>query len=152
MELKDITKEAICAPADTTFRDAVSLMLEKQTNVLLITDENNKLIGVASVTDLLDAVVPEYLDNDSVAAHFATPEMFESAIRESENKPIRDFMSTEISSVQADEGLMSVAVIAISNRRLRIPVVDSEGHPVGIISRQGLKRIIAEFLANRDSA
>lgn len=151
MHLKDITKEAITISADAPFYEAVSLMMEKQTNVLLVVDSEGVLDGVVSVTDLLDAVVPEYLDGDSTAAHFASEDMFKKAVTETKDRPVRDFMSAELTTVQKDESLMAVAVTAITSKRLRIPVVDEGGRPTGIISRQGLKRIIAEQLGIENS-
>jgi CBS domain-containing protein len=41
---------------------------------------------------------------------------------------------------------MSIAGTAIAHERARIPVVDNENRPVGIISRQGLKQILAKFI------
>lgn len=151
MELKDVTKEAVTISVDASFKEAVALMVEKETNVLLVVDENGSLIGLTSVSDLLDAVVPEYLDGDSTAAHFATADMFKAAVSDTADKSIRDFMTTEIKTVKANESLMAVAVKAIANKRFRIPVVDEQNHPVGIVSRQGLKRIIAEQLGIEDS-
>jgi len=151
MKLKDITKEATTISADATFKEAVSLMVEQQTNVLLVIDNNGSLIGVTSVTDLLDAVVPEYLDGDSTAAHFATEEMFKKAVTDTMDKPVSDFMSSELTTVNESESLMAVAVTAIASKRLRIPVIDDAGRPVGIISRQGLKHILAEQLGIGDS-
>ncbi len=151
MELKDIIKEPVIISADASFKEAVSLMVTKKTNVLLITNDEGKLIGVTSVTDLLDAVVPEYLDGDSTAAHFATEDMFKAAVTETQNKSVSDFMSSELTTVTEKESLMAVAVTAIANKRLRIPVIDEEGRPVGIVSRQGLKHIIAEQLDIEDS-
>lgn len=151
MHLKDITKEAVTISADATFSEAVSLMVRNETNVLLAVDDSGVLIGVTSVTDLLDAIVPEYLDGDSTAAHFATEDMFRSAVTETQNKKVRDFMSTELTTVNESESLMAVAVTAITSKRLRIPVVDASGRPVGVISRQGLKHIIAQQLGIKDT-
>ena len=151
MELKDVIKDPVTIKAKASFKEAVALMIEKKTNVLLITDNDNVLIGVVSVSDLLDAIVPEYLDGDSTAAHFATEDMFKEAVQDTKDTPVSDFMSKELTTVSENESLMAVAVTAIANKRLRIPVVDATGRPVGIISRQGLKHIVAEQLGIIDS-
>ena len=51
-----------------------------------------------------------------------------------------------------DDGLMAVAAVAIAQQKARIPVVDVDNRPVGIISRRGLKHLIAQFLNITDSA
>ena len=151
MEVKDITKEAVTISEDASFRDALSAMVHGKTNTLLVVNDEGVLTGEVSVADLLDAIVPEYLDGDSIAAHFATEEMFEEAVRETEEKQIQFFMSHDYSTVEMDDGLMTVAATAIAHQRVRIPVIDKDGRPVGIISRQGLKHIIAQFLGIEDT-
>ena len=152
MEVKDIVKEAVIIGQDASFKEAVSKMISEQTNTLLVTDEEGKLVGEVSVSDLLDAIVPEYLDGDNIAAHFATEEMFEEAVKDATEQQVEFFMNHDFSAVEMTDGLMTVAATAIGHQRARIPVVDSEGRPIGIISRQGLKHIIAKTLGIKDSA
>lgn len=151
MEVKDILKPAVTVTESASFREALSAMISGKTNSLLVVDNDGKLVGEVSVADLLDAIVPEYLDGDSIAAHFATEEMFEEAVRDTEEKQVEFFMSRDFSTVEMDDGLMAVAATAIAHQRARIPVVDADGRPVGVISRQGLKHIIAQFLGIKDS-
>lgn len=152
MEVKDIVKEAVTISEGATFSDALKLMVSRKTNTLLVTNENGELTGEVSVSDLLDAIVPDYLDGDSIAANFATEDMFEQAVKDTEEKQIQFFMSQDYSTIEISDGLMSVAATAIAHQRARIPVVDADGRPVGIISRQGLKHIIAAHLGIKDSA
>jgi CBS domain-containing protein len=152
MEVKDIVKDAVVINEETTFREALSAMLNGKTNTLLVVDEDGKLSGEITVADLLDAIVPDYLDGDTIAANFATPEMFEEAVKNAESQEVRFFMSQDYNAVELDDGLMTVATTAIAHQRARIPVVDKEDRPVGIISRQGLKHILAEFLGIEDTA
>jgi len=151
MELKDIIKDAVTIPEEASFKDAISLMITEKTNSLLVTDNNGLLTGEVSVTDLLDAIVPEYLDGDSVAAHFASATMFEEAIKSNADLLVKLFMSTHITPVELTDGIMEVAINAIEHKNVRVPVVDSEGKPVGIISRRGLKHIIGHALNISDS-
>lgn len=152
MEVKDIIKDAVTISETTSFKEAVEQMIQKQTNSLLVTDNNGILIGEVSVADLLDAVVPEYLDGDSVAAHFASPEMFEEAIKSAEEQQVQYFMTKELHPVKMSDGLMAVAANALAHKRVRIPVIDESGKPLGIISRRGLKHIIGDSLGISDKS
>ncbi|MEM9336773.1 MAG: CBS domain-containing protein [Patescibacteria group bacterium] len=152
MEVKDIVKEAVTISEEASFKDAVQAMISGQTNTLLVIDADGTLSGEVSVSDLLDAIVPDYLDGDNIAAHFATEEMFEEAAKDATDKQIKFFMSQDFSAVHMDDGLMAVAATAIGHQRARIPVVDADGRPLGIISRRGLKHIIAQTLDIEDSA
>lgn len=152
MEVKDIIKEAVTIAETASFKDAVSAMITGQTNSLLVINADGKLVGEVSVSDLLDAIVPEYLDGDSIAAHFATADMFKESVKDATDQQVQYFMSKDIDPVEMTDGLMAVAATAIARHQARVPVVDQEGRPVGIISRRGLKHIIADTLGIADSA
>ncbi len=151
MEVQDITKPAVTIHQDTVFADMVKMMVQRQTNSLLVVNDDGILVGEVSMADVLDAIVPEYLDGDSIAAHFASSDMFTSAVDEARDTPVKDFMSTAVTPVEADDSLMAVAALAIANHRTHIPVVDHDQHPVGIISRRGIKHLIANALNIPDS-
>lgn len=146
MEVQQIIKEAITITEETSFKTAVETMINKKTNSLLVVDGEGTLVGEVSVTDLLDAIVPEYLDGDTIAAHFASSDMFTDAVTDIAEQEVRYFMDTGVETVSEKEGIMAIAGAAIANKRARIPVVNETGKPVGIISRQGLKHIIANAL------
>lgn len=152
MEVQDITKPAITISENASFDEAVRIMVEKQTNSLLVVDHEGILIGEISMSDLLDGIVPEYLDGDSIAAHFATSDMFTEAITEAKNTPVKNFMSTNFTPVESTDTLMAVAALAIAHHRTHIPVVDSENRPIGVISRRGVKHIIADALGIPDNS
>ena len=121
-------------------------LLWLQTNTLLVVDIDSVLVGEVSVTDLLDAIVPDYLDDDSIAAHFASDNMFTEAITDIANQQVKFFMDTQLYSVVENENIMTVALYAMAHKRARIPVVDTHNRPIGIISRRGIKHIIADIL------
>lgn len=152
MELTEIIKDPVVVSESATLEEALSRMVKEKTNTLLVTDATGILTGEVGVSDILDAIVPEYLDGDNVAAHFATEEMFAEAVQIAKEKPVAEFMSPDIEPIRIDEGIMSVAAKAIAQGKARIPVVDDENHPVGIVSRRGLKHILAEYLGISDSA
>ncbi len=151
MEIQDITKEAVTISEEASFTEALSKMVSDQTNSLLVIDNDGKLVGEVGVTDLLDAIVPEYLDGDSIAANFATEEMFEQSVCDTAEKQVQFFMSRDFTTVNLSDGLMTIAATAIGHQRSRIPVVDADNRPVGVISRRGLKHILAKFLGIQDS-
>jgi CBS domain-containing protein len=146
MEAKDITKEAVIISEIDSFSDALKKMVAEKTNTLLVIDEEGRLSGEVSVTDLLDAIVPEYLDGDSVTENFASEEKFQQAVQEAADKPVELFMSRDFTAVNLSDGLLPIAANAIAHQRARIAVVDADNRPIGIISRQGLKHILATFL------
>ena len=146
MQAKDITKPAVCISEDATLRDAVGRMIKEQTNTLLVVGTGGVLVGEISVSDLLDAVIPEDLSGDDVVDHFTSEATFVTAVQMAADRPVEEFMVRDFSTVSSDDELITIAANAINHQRARMAVVDADGRPVGIISRQGLKQILAQFL------
>ena len=146
MEIKAITKEPVIISEGATLQDALDRMLHEHTNTLLVTDEDGKLMGEVSVADLFDGVVPMNFDGDAAITLLDEEHEFKAAVKAAADTPIADFMSTDIRAVTPDTTLMEVAAIAISEHKARMPVVDHEGRPIGMISRQGLKHILGTFM------
>ncbi len=151
MEIRDLTKEAVLISEDSSFRDAIALMVSKKTNSLLVIDEDGKLSGEVNVSDLLNAIVPEYGDPDNIMENLGTEKGFGDAVKDATDKPVADFMTVDVQPVHVDDTLLTIASTAIANETQHIPIVDNENRPIGVISRRGLKHILAKYLGIKDS-
>ena len=152
MQIKDIAKEAVVINENATFHDAISTMVKKQTNSLLVVNDEGMLTGEVNVSDLLDAIVPEYLDGDSIIEKFSTEEAFKDAVKNASEKTVAEFMTVDIQPIHVDDSLMTIAATAIANQTAHIPIVDHDERPIGFVSRRGLKHILAKYLNIRDTA
>lgn len=146
MQVKDIVKPAITISENETFSAALEAMMNQHTNTLLVTDEHGRLAGEVTVTDLLAALVPDTLNGNDVIEHFASDDAFIASIAIVKDLPVTEFMSRDYSALTLQDKFVSIIATAITNERARIPVIDDEGKPIGIISRQGLKQILYKFL------
>lgn len=146
MKVKDIVKPAVIVSETDTYEVALKAMNTQHTNTLLVTDEEGKLCGEVTVSDLLDAVVPDTLNGSEVMEHFATDDAFMASVEAIRDMPVSEIMSYDFSSLTLNDDLTSIIATAIAHERARIPVVDNDNRPVGIISRQGLKQILAKFM------
>ncbi len=150
MEIRDLAKEPVIISEDSTFRDAISLMVLRETNNLLVVDEDGKLSGEISVSDLMNGIIPDYLDPDKVLEELATEKGFAKAVNEAAEKPVNEFMSTDFEAVHVDDNLLTIAGTAITHSTESIPVIDHDNHPIGVISRKGLKHILAHHLGIKE--
>ena len=91
-------------------------------------------------------LIPMTMDPDDVIGSIKNEPAFIESVKEAKETPIFDFMSTDYTTVTPDDTIMDVAAVAIAHQQARMPVVDHDGHPVGIISRQGLKQILGKFM------
>lgn len=150
MELRDITRDAVIIHEDASFKDALTRMVREQTNSLLVVNDNGELSGEVGVSDLLDGIVPLSMDGDSALSLLGTEKGFADAVKGAQETLVSDFMNADIQSVKASDSLISIAAIAITHGSARIPVVDQENRPIGVISRRGLKHILAKFLGIKE--
>lgn len=146
MQVKDVAKPAVIINESDTFETALKAMMTQHTNTLLVTDEDGKLSGEVSVTDLLGAIVPDTLNGNEVINHFSTDDAFIASIQFVKDLPVSEFMSHDVTPLTLSDNLLTVIGTAIAQELARIPVIDDEGRPVGIISRQGLKQIMNKFM------
>lgn len=146
MKVKDIVKPAVVISEIDSFSDALNAMTTQHTNTLLVTNEEGELTGEVTVVDLLDAVIPNTLDGSEVMSHFSDDDSFIASIEVVKDLPVEEFMSRDFSPLTLNDDLLPIVATAIAHQRARIPVVDQDNRPVGIISRQGLKQILAKFL------
>ncbi len=151
MEIRDLAKEAVVITEDATFHDAISLMVMKQTNSLLVVDDDGRLSGEIGMSDLLNAIVPEYIDPEEMLGKLNTEEGFAEAINNASGKEVRDFMTVDIQPIHVDDTLLAISSTAIAYGTQHIPIVDHDSRPIGVISRRGLKHILAKHLGIPDS-
>lgn len=152
MEVRDLTKESVLISEDASFREAVEQMVKRQTNSLLVVNEEGELTGEVNVSDLLDAIIPMTLEPDAALGSLSTEEGFKEAVKNAEYTAVSDFMSTDVQPVFVDDSLLTLASTAIAHQTETIPIVDRDNHPIGVISRRGLKHILASYLGIKDSA
>lgn len=146
MELKEIIKDAVVISENATFAEALNSMLTQQTNTLLVVDDEGVLSGEIDVSDLFDGIIPVSFNGDQAMAHLENETAFQKSVREAADTPVFEFMNADYKAIYPTDSLMDVASIAVTHGRARIPVVDHEQHPIGIISRQGLKQLLGKYL------
>lgn len=146
MDIRDIIKPAVVVLESDTFETALRAMMREHTNTLLVVNEEGVLTGEVTVADLLDAVVPDTLNGNEVMNHFKDDVALAASIEIARDIPVQQFMSADFSPLTLGDSMIAVIATAIAHQRAHIPVVDSEERPVGIISRQGLKSVLAKFL------
>jgi predicted transcriptional regulator len=146
IHIGDIMRPASTIESSATLKEVLAHMTEQKRNSLAVVDTEGILIGAVNAVDIIKEVVPDYLEDDAVAARFADDELFkEDAIRV-QDKPLADFMSTDIPTITKDETLIEAAVLAAKHGRGRITVVDEHKKPIGVLTRTEIKQVIAAYL------
>ena len=116
--------------------------------------ENGEIIGIITESDIVarqaDVEAPTlvpFLDAIFVAD---AGRPYEDEVRRALATNARMLMSSPVISIRSDATLNEVASVMLDRDVHPLPVVDADGHYVGIVSRKDLVRVIAE-LENRTS-
>jgi len=137
---------AVTATPNTTFQEAVDIMVRENINSLVIVDEKNKVIGILSSWDLVEYVVPDYLEEDKHLAAFESSDTFKLRTRQIASDPIGKFITKRVHTITADSSIMETATTLSEYHVRQMPVVDEKGYPIGYINCADIKRAIYDVL------
>ena len=116
-----------------TVREAARVVVADRIGTLPIVDEDRKLLGVLSLGQLLDLVMPIFVDmlsdidfvHDFGAAEESRPD--EATL----NQPVSDLMGEAV-SVPTNCGLVRAYTVMRKLRLYDLPVVDEDNRVVGL--------------------
>ena len=114
--------------ADESVGDTVALLAEEHISGVPVLDRHDKIVGVVSNSDILEAIAEH---ND--------PEARESIF---ESTPVRDIMTTNPQTIGADATVREAAQRMLYLEVHRLFVVD-EGKLLGVVSTTDLVRALA---------
>jgi CBS domain-containing protein len=125
MRLNEVMNQpVVCCPDSATLDQAARLMWEQDCGIVPIVDEDGRLTGV--VTDR-DICMSAYTQGLALNAIGVTTAMARTVVAGHEDD-----------SIEAAEQLMQ------DNQIRRLPVIDNEGRPVGMVSLNDLARYVAQ--------
>ncbi|MET8453957.1 CBS domain-containing protein [Streptomyces sp. NPDC005209] len=134
--------DVVTAVHGTPFKDVVRLLGEHRISGLPVIDDDHKVIGVISETDLMlhQTRAPEARGSFVTLAHRLTRTVRERAAK-SRARTAGGVMSTPAVTVRADATVTEAARLMAEHRFERLPVVDDEDRLVGIVTRRDLLQV-----------
>ncbi|MDH6566089.1 CBS-domain-containing membrane protein [Streptomyces sp. SAI-208] len=138
-----MTMEVVRATYGTTFKEVARLLRENRISGLPVVDEDDKVIGVISETDLMthQALLP---DPYAPARRFRLTGLTAAGRRQAAKARARtagQLMSEPPVTIHADSTIVEAARTMAKNRVERLPVLDEEGRLVGIVTRRDLLKV-----------
>lgn len=137
MQVKDCMKHNIVSiGGDQTVAEAAGLLSEKHIGTLPVVDAANKLIGLLPMRSLIQIVMPDFINlvedfdfvSDFGAAEQRQPE------RAMLDQPVSKVMLPAM-AIEESSGLLRAFAMLHHGQIHDLPVVDSQGRLVGIVSR-----------------
>lgn len=138
---------------DTGIWEMVDRLLENGQGALPVIDARRKLIGIVSIHDILARVVPNYVHMDTKLMEVMHEGYFEERMSARGGLTARDLMNRTMDTVRPEEPVIRAVAIFVEQRRKALPVVDRDGHFVGLITRTSvLKRLREKMNLKRGKA
>ena len=138
-------QEAIAKLRESFFsRLSTSRLMETGHRSVLVLDSKKNVVGILTITDLMEAIMPRYLSapKPSTADSMEFSPMFWSGMFSREvklliGKKVSEIMSPAPQTIDAEANLMEAAYMMIKSNLRRL-VVMQKNRPVGIIREQDL--------------
>jgi len=140
MVAKDLMETDLCtASPDDRLADVARVLDDYRHSMLPVVDEDGKLVGVISETDLLGFVLPASVEDvDSLRFLPKSYRLRDLGQKELRDVRVRDVMVTEnLLTVSEDESVGQIALMMVKHNISHIIVV-AEGKLVGQVHRDAL--------------
>lgn len=140
--VKDVmTTHVVSVVKDASFRTMAAALREHRVSAFPVLDEDGRVIGVVSEADLL---VKAALDSEPEGM----PGMIGGLLRRREHEKARgitagDLMTSPAVTITPDDTIERAARLMYARKVKRLPVVDANGHLVGIVSRSDLLSVFS---------
>ena len=139
MLIKDwMAKDVLTVDENTSLMRATRIMKEKNIRRLPVLS-HGKLMGIITDRDVKDASPSKTTSLDIHELYYLLSEM-----------KVKDVMTPEPLTIIGDDTLEKAAMIMLDNKISGVPVVDREGHLIGLLSETDVLRGFIQMTGIRD--
>lgn len=143
MLVKDImTKELITARSTDTVDTCASLLYKHNISGLPVLDDAGQLVGIVTEGDLIrrESKIqgPAVLEILGGLIYLDSPKKYMEELKQSMGQLVSDVMTRKIITIKPDATIEEAATLMVQKKVKRLPVVDSTGKLLGIISRRDI--------------
>ncbi|MEV4281374.1 CBS domain-containing protein [Actinoplanes xinjiangensis] len=128
-----MTPDVVSAGPDTPYRDVVDLLIGRRINAVPIIDQDRRVIGMVSESDLLRKI--EFAGEDE-------PRWFERRRRDQHHKAVArtagELMTSPAITLTSGAGVRTAARLLDESGVKQLPIVDASGRLAGIVTRSDL--------------
>jgi CBS domain-containing protein len=137
--VRDImSSPAVAVGPETTLPAANALMKEKEIRHLPVV-EKGRLVGIVSRGDLREASISASINADQYELHFMLNRL-----------TVGKLMTRKVRTVTPDALVVDAAEVMTEHKIAGLPVVDSEGAVIGIVTESDLLKMLVRRLRTAD--
>ena len=113
-----------------------------------VVDDRDKLLGVVTIFDLLQMILPEVVTSSDFYKHIESLGManqyLATSIEHCAGKSVQEIMQKNVETVGPEDMFIRVHKLLIRKEVTAMPVVDKHGNLVGELTRRAIIHYIAE--------
>ena len=149
MQAKDIMTTGVLSAKPTDSLESVAeLIIKHRFNGIPIVDEENKLLGMIAERDFIaegsDIYLPTYIKMiEELGVFKRDQKQVPPEITQLLHSTAKDVMEKIVATVAPETELQELANLFATKRVNPVPVVDIEGHLIGIIARSDLIKLFS---------
>ena len=135
MKVSDLmTKNFLAVGPETPICKVQSLLIRYHLNDVLVTDSENKLLGIVTYSDICCNLLPDYDELMKDSSYFLNPELIEDRLVDIMNLPVKEIMTTNVITIEPDAFAIKAGALMTAKKIKQLPVIDNN-RLVGVISR-----------------
>ena len=142
-----MSRDPIVVKPETSLKEAIQILAERRISGLPVVDDTGKLVGVISETDLMwqetGVTPPAYIMFLDSVIYLQNPATYERDLHKALGQTVGEVMSKNPITISPDKLLPEAARILNDRKIHRLPVLDSSGQVIGILTRGDIIRAMA---------
>jgi CBS domain-containing protein len=142
-----MSRNPIVVQPSTPLQQAIQILAERRITGLPVVDDTGKLVGIISETDLMwqetGVTPPAYIMFLDSIIYLKNPAAYERDLHKALGQTVGEVMSKNPITISPDKTVKEAAKILNERKVHRLPVVDSQGQVIGILTRGDIIRAMA---------
>ncbi|MEO3703899.1 CBS domain-containing protein [Trichormus azollae] len=142
-----MSRNPILVRPETPLKEAIQILADKRISGLPVIDDTGKVVGIISETDLMwqetGVTPPAYIMFLDSVIFLKNPATYERDLHKALGQTVGEVMSKTPITITPDKALKEAAKIIQEYKVHRLPVLDSTGQVIGILTRGDIIRAMA---------
>lgn len=143
MKIEEImTTDVITVSTTDSVEQCAKLLQEHNISGLPVLDESGKVAGIVTEGDLIRRAsrikAPGYLEILGGLIYLGSPKKFVDELQRAMSLEAGQLMTKDLVSVKPGDEIEDAATLMVEKGISRLPVIDSDGKLVGIVSRRDI--------------
>lgn len=142
-----MTRNPITVRPEALLQEVIQTLAERRISGLPVVDESGKLLGVVSETDLMwresGVTPPAYIMLLDSVIYLENPARYERDLHKALGQTAGEIMTSDPVTITPDQPLSEAARLMHERSIHRLPVLDTAGQIVGILTRGDIVRAMA---------